>query len=51
MELRKQGESVLDLFHVPLFVFTGDTSIKLFETNTDIFKFPVIITGNRQFKQ
>ena len=44
-ELRKKGVSVVEDTELPLFVFTGDTSIKLYETNTDIFTFPVIITG------
>jgi hypothetical protein len=45
-ELRKQGVSVLEETHLPLFAFTGDTSIELFRTNEEIFNYPVIITGN-----
>jgi hypothetical protein len=43
--LKKQGTVVTEDVVDPLFVFTGDTSIKLFETNNSLFDYPVIITG------
>eukprot|EP00026_Physarum_polycephalum_P017099 Phypoly_transcript_18198.p1 GENE.Phypoly_transcript_18198~~Phypoly_transcript_18198.p1 ORF type:complete len:253 (+),score=21.57 Phypoly_transcript_18198:95-760(+) len=42
-ELRKSGVEVSEMVELPMFVFMGDTAAKVFDTNPQLFSFPVIL--------
>lgn len=42
--LRKEGVEIEEEFFHPLFAYLGDSSIKVYEENPELFDYPVIIT-------
>ena len=43
LALKKAGVELMEPYHLPLFVYVGDTSIDIFDTSPEILKFPIII--------
>ena len=39
--LVRKGETVVDECEIPLFVFNGDTTTRVFKDNPELFNFPV----------
>ena len=43
IKLKKDGVEIMEYYYLPLFVYVGDTNIDVFNSSSNILKYPVII--------